>query len=69
MRKKEKLITKSFKISKKLMDSYQGILDNVLHRDLSEDLRLFVMLRVAQSRNPTKLEILLEELKSGEKEK
>jgi len=65
----KKTVRKCFRISKTLMDSYQGILDNILKRDLSEDLRLFIMLRVAQSKNPTKLEILLDELKRSEKEK
>lgn len=64
----KKTIGKCFRISKTLMDSYQDLLDNILKRDLSEDLRLFIMLRVAQSRDPTKLEKLREELERSEKE-
>ena len=62
MRKKVKLVTKSFKISKGLMDSYQDILDNVLHRTLSEDLRLYILVRISQSRDPRKLKKLRVEL-------
>jgi len=65
----KKTVRKCFRISKTLMDSYQDVLDNVLKRDLSEDLRLFIMVRVAQSRDPTKLEKLREELERSEKEK
>ena len=64
----KKTVRKCVRISKGLMDSYQNMLDNILHRDFSEDVRLFIMFRVAQSRDPTKLEILREELKRSEKE-